>query len=123
MGADNILPSDGIEVTLGGEKKLLKFNLKSLATLSKKHGTIIDVLNMFSVMAGGNVSAGELECIADLMSAAMIKNDKTMTPEYIMDNYDFEEVSEIVPEVIEAFLSAMGKTNKKKADNDDPQTA
>lgn len=122
MGAGNILPK-GIAVTLNGEEKILRFTMKSMAILAEKYGTITDVLEIFQVMSTGVLSARELHAIADLFSAALLCYDKKATAEWVEDNFDFDELKDALPKVIEAFMSSMGVNNNSQGDKADPQTA
>jgi hypothetical protein len=121
MAASTILKPKGVKVKIAGKEYALRFTMASLAWLADRHGNVNNVMNSFTTMSGGTMSASDLHALADLVTASMQYTDKEITPEYVEDNLDISEIIEIMPQLIEAFLNAMGTGKKgKKAD---PQKA
>ena len=103
----------------------MRFTVKTLAILAEKYGTINDALAIFSTMAGGQMGVKELIGLTDLVSAALSHGDETLTAEFIADTMDVDEIMKITPQIIEAFLKAMGvknDTQKKTAGKLKPMT-
>jgi len=121
MAASTIMKPKGVKVKVAGREYALRFTMASLAWLADRHGNVNNVINAFTTMTDGTMSAGDLHALADLVTASMQYTDKEITPEYVEDNLDISEIIEIMPQLIEAFLNAMGTGKKgKKAD---PQKA
>jgi hypothetical protein len=120
MAASTILKPKGVKVKIAGKEYALRFTMASLAWLADRHGNVNNVMTAFTTMSSGTMSASDLHALADLVTASMQYTDKEITPEYVEDNLDISEIIEIMPELIEAFVSAMGTGKKKKAD---PQKA
>ena len=121
MAASTIMKPKGVKVKICGKEYALRFTMASLAWLADRHGNVNSVIAAFTSMEGGIMSAGDLHALADLVCASMQYSDKEITPEYVEDNLDISEIIEIMPELIEAFTSAMGTGQKKK--KADPQKA
>jgi len=120
MAASTIMKPKGVKVKIAGKEYALRFTMASLAWLADRHGNVNNVMTAFTTMTDGTMSASDLHALADLVTASMQYTDKEITPEYVEDNLDVSEIIEIMPELIEAFTSAMGTGKKKKAD---PQKA
>jgi hypothetical protein len=121
MAASTIMKPKGVKVKICGKEYALRFTMASLAWLADRHGNVNNAMAAFASMEGGTMSASDLHALADLVCASMQYSDKEITPEYIEDNLDISEIIDILPELIEAFTSAMGTGQKKK--KADPQKA
>lgn len=121
MAASTIMKLKGVKVKICGKEFVLRFTIASLAWLADRHGNVNNVMNVFTSMSGGAMRAGDLHALADFVCASMQYSDKEITPEYIENTFDISEIIEIMPELIEAFIDAMGKGQKKK--KADPQRA
>jgi len=108
MGAGNILPDKGIKVTIGGKEQSLRFTVRTLAILAEKYGSVTAALEIFTTMSGGQMGVKELLGLADLVSAALTHSGNEISPEEVADSMDVEEITEIMPQLVEAFLAAMG---------------
>jgi len=114
MAANTILKPKGVKVKIAGKEYLLRFTMASLAWLADRHGNVNNVMKTFTTMTDGTMTAGDLHALADLVTASMQYSDKEITPEYVEDNLDISEIIEIMPELVEAFVTAMGTGQKKK---------
>jgi len=114
MAANTILRPKGVKVKIAGKEYLLRFTMASLAWLADRHGSVNNVIEILSKKLDVNLGVNDLHALADLVTASMQYSDKEITPEYVEDNLDMSEIIEIMPELIEAFMSAMGTGQKKK---------
>lgn len=120
MGADNILPVKGVKITLGGEEKTLIFKMESIAILAKKYGGTLKVFDLFQGMMSGELAYENLIAMSDLISCGLMFYHPEITSESIMHNYDFDDLSKITKEVVQAFMESIAGFRASKVETENP---
>jgi hypothetical protein len=101
-----------VEIDLGGEKVLLKFDLWALMKLEEKTG-----INALDGKAWLNPRAKDL---ASLLWAAMLHAKPAITIEEVAQKIDLQDVGVIVEKLSETFISASAPEDTTKKNEESP---
>lgn len=107
--AGNVLPNKGRQIKLD-KVRHLRYPMGALAWLADRYGSMQKVIEIFFSMGSAeNFGRDELYAIADLLCAGMMSEDPGMTPEYVRDTFDLEQIIGIMPDMVAAFTDSLPK--------------
>jgi hypothetical protein len=120
MSASNILPEKGFKATISGKEYHFRFTTKIFCELAGKYGTIISAFDILSQMDANNFGVKELEDLAFIIHMALKKEHPEITLDYVMEEIDIAEITDMIEPMLEAFKSAMQAKEKVKGTKKSP---
>jgi len=107
--AGTVLPAKGVKITLD-KPRTIRYTMRSLAWLADKYGSVVDAVSVFERLEGtGTFDYKALMAIADIVAAGLMHDDPDITPEFVCDNFDLDEIIKIIPALTKAFVDSMPK--------------
>jgi hypothetical protein len=120
MSASNILPEKGFKATIAGKEYHFRFTTRIFCELAEKYGIITGAFDVLSKMDTNNFGVKELEDLAFIIHMALKKEHPEITMDYVMDEIDIAEITDMIEPMLEAFKSAMQAREKVKGTKKSP---
>lgn len=108
---DNISPED-TTITLDKPREL-RYNLKALRDLLRKHGTLGNIFESLGRAgeSGMGISDKDLDTLADLLAAGLKHEDESITGEFVLEYMTIASLGAVVNSVVNAITKGLPKAN------------
>jgi len=120
MSATNILPEKGIKAKIAGKEYHFRFTTRIFCELAEEYGTIVGAFDVLSKMDVNNFGVDELDNLAFIIHMALKKENPEITLDYVKDEIDIAEITDMIEPMLEAFKSAMAAKEKVKGNKKNP---